>query len=290
LVKIKQKYMKILIDPHAGFCPGVKHVITLAERQLADDNILLSLGEIIHNPIENERLESKGLQIVNEKIFDNKTILTDSKRLLLRAHGEPPSTFVKAKRKNIDLIDGTCPIVKRSQDAARSYLEKGFQVVIVGKANHPEVLGIVGHCKGRAIVVSEMKDLQKLDGKMKTFVLAQTTISNIYFHKLIKAMQNKGLDLTVQNTICRFVSNRIKKVKKFAQKCDLLILVGGKNSSNTKVLYETCHKVVSNLFWIEKPIEIQRNWIKKGNIIGITGSASTPLWLLEETKEYILNL
>jgi 4-hydroxy-3-methylbut-2-enyl diphosphate reductase len=282
--------MKILIDPQAGFCPGVTHVINLAERHLTDDNILFSLGEIIHNPIENKRLESKGLQIVNHEVFGNKTIFKDSKKLLIRAHGEPPSTFVKAKRKNINLIDGTCPIVKRSQEMAKDYLEQGFQVVIIGKPNHPEVLGIIGHSNNRVIVVSETKDLKKLDRRIKTFVLAQTTISNVYFHELIIAMQNIGLELTIENTICRFVSNRNEQVKNFAQKCDLLILVGGKNSSNTRVLYETCLDLVSNLYWIEKPVEIQKNWIKKRNVIGITGSASTPLWLLEETKEYILNL
>jgi 4-hydroxy-3-methylbut-2-enyl diphosphate reductase len=280
--------LKILIDPGAGFCPGVKRVIRLAEKLLSSHGKVYSTGELIHNRVENGRLEKRGLQLIDLTNLKNNSPVADSSKLLIRAHGEPPSTFEKARNNGLAWVDGTCPIVKRSQKLARSYLKKGYQVAIIGKPGHPEVLGIVGYCQGEAKVIYQIKDLEILNPDKKTYVIAQTTIAREYFQKFINLLENMGFNITVQDTTCGFISRREQEITDFAKQCDLVILVGGKQSSNTKVLYENCKLTNPQSYWIETPDELQESWLKGKNTIGITGSASTPSWLIENIKNRIL--
>ncbi len=279
--------MKVVIDPQAGFCPGVKRVIKMAEKSLEKERVLFGLGELIHNRVENERLKRRGFRIVDHSILEKPEQLGSSKKLLIRAHGEPPETFEKAREKGIEIIDGTCNIVTRSQQIAREHYLKGYQVVIIGKHYHPEVIGIVGHCDGQCKVVLTKKDLEQLDINVKTFVMAQTTISPSLFETLVTEMRKRRMNLTIKNTICRYVTGRNEQIRQFAKSCSKIVMVGGQNSSNTRTLYQECLEVNPQAYWIEEPAELNRNWFAEKDIVGITGSASTPQWLMEKIKEHI---
>lgn len=281
--------MRVVIDPKAGFCPGVKQAIHLAETYLEKNHRLFALGELIHNRIENKRLQKKGLRIVNHAIFEEEKFSDSSPELLIRAHGEPPETFSRIEASGFKLIDATCPIVRRSQKIATEYFRKGYQVVIVGKPGHPEVIGIMGYCENQARVVYEEEDLAALDKEEKTFVLAQTTISGSHFNKMLKFMRQMGMKITVKKSICRFVANRQQEAQEFARKFAVVLVAGGKNSSNTGVLFESCKQVNPNVFWVEAPEEIQQIWFREKDSVGITGGASAPCWLMKEMKRKILN-
>lgn len=278
--------MKVLIDPRAGFCGGVKRTIEMAEEILQKQHRLLALGELIHNRSETQRLARKGLQVIDTSVLSKPSKIKGAP-VLIRAHGEPPETYEQARKQGIELIDGTCPIVIRSQQIAREYYRKGYQIVIVGKPHHPEVIGIAGYCDHNVKVVLTEADLEQVETGRKTFVLAQTTISREIFRKLIDAMRKRGVDLIYKDTVCRFISGREQQVRAFASRCDVVLMVGGKHSSNTRVLFENCRQANPRSHWIEEPKEIQPSWFKADDLVGITGSASTPDWLMEQTKQYI---
>jgi len=284
--KLSSEGMKIIIDPRAGFCGGVKRTIEMAEEVLKKQRRLFALGELIHNHSETQRLARMGLQVVDQSVLNQPSRVKET-QLLIRAHGEPPETYDKARKQGIELIDGTCPIVIRSQQIAREYYRKGYQIVIVGKKHHPEVIGIAGYCNNEVKVVLTKKDVEQVDTNRKTFVLAQTTISREIFRKLTEAMKKRGVDLIYKDTVCRFISGREQQVQAFASRCDVVLMVGGKHSSNTKVLFQSCQQVNPRSHWIEEPKEIQPSWFKADDLVGITGSASTPHWLMEQTKQYI---
>ncbi|MEJ2636408.1 MAG: 4-hydroxy-3-methylbut-2-enyl diphosphate reductase [Calditrichia bacterium] len=279
--------MKILIDEKAGFCKGVERVIKMAERRFTAKKPVYALGELIHNHEETRRLYEKGLRVVNDSVFAHPESLGNGRQLLIRAHGEPPATFENARTAGIELIDGTCPVVARSQKLAREYHEKGYQVIIVGKEHHPEVIGIAGHCEGDCAVVLRDEDLRKIDLSRRIFVLAQTTISGTIFRQIIQKMETMGLDMTVKNTICRFISGRDRQIQEFARNCDIIIMVGGKHSSNTRVLFRVCRDNNARSFWVENAGELDRDWFSNGDVVGITGSASTPRWLMEDIGQAI---
>ena len=173
--------LKVVIDDNAGPCGGVKRVIRLAEDSLRDGNETVSLGDVIHNKDEIERLEELGLSSGDHSLIKKNADTGESRQILIRAHGEPPETFERAKEEGTSLIDGTCPVVTRSQDAARKAWEAGMQVVIVGKPKHAEVIGIIGHCGGEAIVVNQPEDIDQVDPSSRIYVLAQTTISTEHY-------------------------------------------------------------------------------------------------------------
>ncbi len=279
--------MRIIIDEKAGPCGGVKRVIRLAEEKLAAGENVVSRGEVIHNRMEITRLERLGL-----KTGDNDAVAVEQKpaqkqKLLIRAHGVAPEVFAEAKEKDVEVIDGTCPVVTRSQKIARKYHEKGYQVVVVGKPKHAEVIAIVGHCDNQAKVVHEEADIDNLDPDRPTFVLAQTTIDEDYFRRMTNAIESHVKTVEQRNTICAFVSNREEQLREFAAQCDVVLLVGGKNSSNTRVMYGVCTSVNLRSYWIESGADVDASWFKPEDTVGISGSASTPGWLLEQVAEDI---
>ncbi len=279
--------MRIIIDEKAGPCGGVKRVIRLAEEKLAAGEKVVSRGEVIHNRVEIARLENLGL-----KTGDNDAVALENNnsgkhKLLIRAHGVAPGVFEEAAEKDIDVIDGTCPVVTRSQKIARKYHDRGFQVVVVGKPKHAEVIAIVGHCDNQAKVVHEDADIEQLDPDQPTFVLAQTTIDETYFKRMAAAIESRVKTVEQRNTICAFVSNREEQLRDFAAECDVVLLVGGKNSSNTRVMYGVCTAVNPRSYWIESSNDIDSSWLKPDDTVGISGSASTPGWLLEQVAEDI---
>lgn len=279
--------MKIVIDPGAGFCPGVEHTVHLAEELLQKHTDLYSLGSLIHNPSEISRLQQLGMKSLEHSSLQD---LKSPATILIRAHGEPPATFDRLREQNLAVIDGTCQIVRKSQNKVKSYSQRDYQVIFVGKKKHPEAIAIAGYCQKPMIIVEQPEDLEKIDPLQKTVVLAQTTISPKFFNSILKAMEEKGLDFVTENTICKYIKKRDQEINQLAGDSEVVIVVGGKKSANTAVLYQQCRAVNSQTYWIEEPADLQKEWFDKVKQVGITGGTSTPRWMLEKVKRGIENL
>ena len=279
--------LKVKIDENAGPCGGVKRVIRLAEDSLQNGHETVSLGDVIHNKDEISRLEGLGLTSGDHSVIDKNTALPEQRRILIRAHGEPPETFEKAKEEGVNLIDGTCPVVTRSQDAARRAWEAGMLVVIVGKPKHAEVIGIIGHCGGEAVVVNKPEDIDHVDASRKIYVLAQTTISTEHYESILSEFEKRNMAYETNNTICRFVTDRNDDLPQFAKQHDVILFVGGHHSSNTKVMHQVCREVNPRSYHIDSVEEIEPEWFNQAETVGISGSASTPEWLIAQVAEYV---
>ncbi len=278
--------VKIVVDDRAGFCGGVKRVVRLAEQSLERGERIRSLGDLIHNDSEINRLKNKGLEIVEHDIFDKSD---NSGVLLIRAHGEPPSTFELATELQMNVIDGTCPVVTKSQKIARDAYLRGEQVVIVGKKFHAEVKGIIGHCDNQAFAIMHEEDIDELplDKEQIVFVLAQTTISPEEFNAGVEWIRKRGFQVKVHDTLCRFVTGRDRDLEKFAITCDVILVVGGHKSSNTKYLHSVCLEKNPRSYHIEEDHEIDYSWFDGVKSIGVTGSASTPPWMLDKISDVL---
>ncbi len=282
--------MKVEIDNESGFCFGVVTAIKKAEEELAGGKTLYCLGDIVHNSKEVERLKEMGLVTINHEEFSN----LHNAKVLLRAHGEPPETYLKAKENNIEIIDATCPVVLRLQKRIKQEYDlknkKEKQIVIYGKNGHAEVLGLVGQTEGKAIVVENLEEVTKLDFNRDIKLYSQTTKSLEGFQEIVKYIKSHiSPDATFEfyDTICRQVANRMPNIRKFAAAHDLIFFVSGKKSSNGKILFEECLKVNPNSYFIDSPQEIDANLLKGIDSIGICGATSTPKWLMEEVSRYI---
>lgn len=283
--------MTIEIDNSSGFCFGVTTAINKAQEELKKHNELYCLGDIVHNAMEVQRLHQAGLQTINHQQLAK----LKNTNVLLRAHGEPPSTYQIAEQNNINIIDATCPVVLQLQKRIRQqYLDNpNAQIVIFGKTGHAEVLGLVGQTQGKAIVVENINDVKKLNFTHDIYLYSQTTKSLEEFQQIIQYIQQHILppaQFKSFDTICRQVANRISNIQNFARKHSLIIFVCGRKSSNGKVLFHQCQKVNPNSHLIEKPEEIQPQWLKNIQTIGICGATSTPKWLMQQCKEYIESL
>ncbi len=286
--------MIIEIDSGSGFCFGVTTAIEKAEEILKTGSQLSCLGDIVHNGMECERLRKMGLKTIDKEEF---TKLHD-KAVLLRAHGEPPSTYYSARQNNITIIDATCPVVlalqkrikKRYEELKSSNEKKKADIVIFGKNGHAEVLGLVGQTDGEAIVIEHFDDVSKLDFSHDIYLYSQTTKSLEEFHRIIDYCQSHmvpGATFQSFDTICRQVANRMPNICQFATKHDLVLFVSGRKSSNGKVLYNACKEQNPNTYLIEGPEEIEEDWLKGVESVGICGATSTPKWLMEQCKTKI---
>lgn len=276
-----------VIDPNSGFCFGVVYAIQMAEDWLKENETLYCLGDIVHNEIEVQRLQNKGLKIISHEDFSQ---LRDT-AVLIRAHGEPPSTYQIAMQNNILLIDASCPVVLKLQNRVRNAFHDDEQVVIYGKDGHAEVNGLVGQTKGNAIVIAGPDGLELIDYEKPISLFSQTTksTSNFYQLKLLIEQRSKNT-FKANDTICRQVSNREPQLRSFAQQFDTVIFVSGKKSSNGKVLYEVCKEVNPNSFFISSAEELDEQLLENSERIGICGATSTPMWLMEEIKNAIENI
>ena len=282
--------LQIEIDSGSGFCFGVTTAIKKAEEKLADGNTLYCLGDIVHNGMEVERLHANGLVTINHEELDR---LHDVK-VLLRAHGEPPETYALAEKNHIDIIDATCPVVLQLQRRIKKQFDANpqAQIVIFGKNGHAEVLGLVGQTCGKAIVVENVEDVARLDYSRDIYLYSQTTKSLDGFHRVIDYIQaHIAPTATFRSfdTICRQVANRMPNIGSFASRHDIIVFVCGRKSSNGKVLFNECKRVNPNSYQIERAEEIDLDWLKDINTIGICGATSTPKWLMEECRDFILN-
>lgn len=286
--------LNIEIDDGSGFCFGVTTAIKKAEEELAKGETLYCLGDIVHNGMEVKRLEEKGLiTIDHEQLKELHNV-----KVLLRAHGEPPATYEVAKRNNIEIIDATCPVVLALQRRIKKQYEGvgenggGAQVVIFGKNGHAEVLGLVGQTSGNAIVIENLEDAKNLDFSRDIYLYSQTTKNLDEFNSIIAYIKEHISPTAVFrnfDTICRQVANRMPNIAAFAMRHDVVIFAAGKKSSNGRVLFKECMRVNSRSHQVESPEEIDMAWFDGASTVGICGATSTPKWLMENCRDYILS-
>ena len=279
---------EVLLAKSAGFCYGVRRAVEQAQ-QLAQTQKIYLLGEITHNAHVIAKLEELGAVTVHslEEVPQGATVL-------IRAHGEPPSTYEKAARLGIEVIDATCPVVAGLQrTVAAAYAEMqacGGQVVILGKRGHAEVVGLAGHADGRAVIVEGPDDLDAVDFSRPVYFLAQTTQSLALFHRMADIIRERTRcpeSVTIRDTICRQVSSREAKLREFAGRFDAVIFVSGQKSSNGKVLYGVCREANPNSYSIEDAGELQFRWLEGCRSVGICGATSTPGWLMRRVAERV---
>lgn len=282
--------MIIEVDKESGFCPGVVSAIKKAEGVLQGSPSLYCLGDIVHNSSEVQRLQEQGLVTIGH---DDLTTLHDTK-VLLRAHGEPPSTYQLAQDNHIEIIDATCPVVLQLQKKIRRMYESDpqLQIVIFGKHGHAEVNGLVGQTESHAIVVESEEELSKIDFRRPVRLYSQTTMSVDKFRQLSGEIERRMVapaDLQTFDTICRQVANRIPHMRQFASQHDVILFVSGRKSSNGKALFEVCHGVNPRSFFVSQPEDVPAEVLPDCQSIGICGATSTPMWQMEQVAEYVRN-
>ena len=281
--------MRVEIDSQSGFCFGVVRAIEMAEKILSVSEKVWSLGDIVHNRMEVERLKMKGLEtITNDMLTDN----LRGKHVLIRAHGEPPSTYRRAEECGVVLTDATCPVVARLQAMVRQADEKmqkvGGQVVILGKKGHAEVVGLVGQVSGCVVVVEKIEDLDNIDYNRPVIFLSQTTQSLELFREIQKILtQNCQIEPEIHDTICRNVANREPHLVEFSHKHDMIVFVAGAKSSNGKVLFNCCLSANPRTILIEEPGQLNPKLFEGVNSVGVCGATSTPSWLMEQVAREI---
>ena len=286
--------MKITIDTYSGFCFGVVYAIEMAESILKTEGSLYCLGDIVHNNKEVDRLNELGLKIINNNDLKD---LRDCK-VLIRAHGEPPSTYRLALKNNIQLLDASCPVVLKLQHQIKGGYEEikeiDGQVVIFGKEGHAEVDGLLGQTNNNAIVVTTFDDLHKIDFNKSIYMYSQTTKSPKAYkeitseiEKRVQNSSNEKIKYIVNDTLCRQVSGREPQLKKFSHSNNVIIFVSGKKSSNGKMLYESCKNENPNSYFVSDVDELKSDWFLNVDTVGICGATSTPRWLMESVEDYI---
>ncbi|SHK17916.1 4-hydroxy-3-methylbut-2-enyl diphosphate reductase [Thermocrinis minervae] len=280
--------MEIIIAEHAGFCFGVKRAIRLAEESAkeAEGNVYTE-GPLIHNPQEVRRLEALGVKVLNGNT------LKGGDTIIIRSHGIPPKRERELLSKGIKIVDATCPYVKAVHEAVQKLSKEGYFVVIVGEKNHPEVIGTLGYLEevgGVGTVVESKEDLKDVLGKEKVGVVAQTTQNEQFFKEVVGEIALWCKELKVINTICNATSERQEDVYKLAGNVDVMIIVGGKNSGNTRRLYEISKALNPKSYHVETAEELQKEWFEGVKRVGITAGASTPDWIIQEVYQRIKHL
>ena len=289
--------MSITIDNNSGFCFGVTRAIKAAESGL-EKGSLYCLGDIVHNGQEVARLELKGLATID---YDDLRTLPSHSRVLFRAHGEPPSTYWIAQQRGIEVIDATCPVVKKLQDRIRACYEAHRndetlppQIVIYGQPGHAEVIGLQGQTNNTAIVIENTRQLDKLDFNRPIYLFSQTTKSVEGFQELVEKISSRRHDVMsscpfeYHDTICRSVANRVQQLQDFARANDIVLFVGGTKSSNAKVLYNHCKEANENTYFISSADEMSEALLTRcraAERVGICGATSTPQWLMEQVRD-----
>ena len=279
-------FMKIIRAENAGFCFGVKRAMKLASEAASDSaKPVYSLGPIIHNPQQVEFLSKKGVYVVSDL-----NELNPGDTLIIRSHGASPEILKEAAAKNLVIVDATCPFVVKAQQLAQQLASEGYQVVIVGEGEHPEVIGIMGFAGSNAWVIEKVSDVSALSVKSRVGVIAQTTQSLDNFQEVVSALLERSAELKIFNTICGATIRRQESSIKIAAAADLMLVIGGRNSANTARLAEICKEVCPRTHHIETYGEIDRSWFGDARRVGVTAGASTPDWIINEVINYIDNM
>ena len=288
-ITITERAMEVIIDDNSGFCFGVVRAIGEAESALERVGDVYSLGDIVHNRVEVQRLEQLGLHTISHEDMPR----LEGRTLLIRAHGEPPRTYRMAEELGITVIDATCPVVARLQRRLREAYDKmqevGGSVVLLGKRGHAEVIGLTGQADDDVVVVENEADLNNVDFTRPIYFLSQTTQSIALFNQLAEEikMRAKGVTVNIDDTICRRVAGREALLADFSRSVDVVIFVSGRKSSNGRVLYEVCRGANPRSYNVEESSEIDWSWLDGAERVGICGATSTPRWLMEQVAEAI---
>ena len=276
--------LRVDIDNNSGFCFGVVYAIEMAEDLLNEHGELYCLGDIVHNDEEVSRLEKKGLKIISQE----ELISSKNARVLIRAHGEPPSTYRIAIMNNLELIDASCPVVLKLQNRIKNSFDKAENIYIYGKPGHAEVVGLLGQTKNEAVVFQNIEELD-LDTLPREITLySQTTKSTDQFYDITRQLAAAGIQVISHDTICRQVSNRDKELRDFSTRFDRIVFVSGTKSSNGKVLYNICKQNNQNTYFVSSKDQLQKDWFGKNDTVGICGATSTPMWLMEDVRSQLL--
>ena len=283
---------QINIDPSAGFCRGVEMAIARAEELLEEGKPVYSLGAMVHNNRETERLAELGIITIDHSRLPE----AGSAPVVFRAHGEPPETYRKAKELGLRVIDATCPIVLKLQERIRRQVESmdaGREVIVIyGKEGHPETTGLIGQTGGEAILVTGVEDLEQVPAGKQVHLYSQTTMDPDGFREVEEGLKNRGKGdsqspLKAHCTVCHQMKRRKPALKSFAKRHDCLLFVSGKDSSNGKMLCAYARSLNPDTHWISSPEEIEPAWLEGKQLIGISGATSTPMWLLEKVRSHL---
>ena len=278
--------LEINIAKNSGFCFGVTNAITKAESALNETGTLYCLGKLVHNEEEITRLKNQGLEII--KHDDLKRIKNSV--VLFRAHGEPPESYNHAKVNNNKIIDASCPTILKIQKLIKEAYMNNENIYIYGKHNHPEIIGLNGQINNKGVIfenISEL-DIDELPDELTLF--SQTTKDINNFLEIAEYLKNKGINVKVRNTICKKVYNRQKELKDFASGHNKILLVAGRDSSNGRVLFDECKNINPNSYFISSVSEIKKDWFQRNDSVGIYGATSTPMWLMQDVKNYLRSL
>ncbi|WP_455539322.1 4-hydroxy-3-methylbut-2-enyl diphosphate reductase [Terrisporobacter sp.] len=277
--------MEVKIAQNAGFCFGVKRAMQTAWDELENktEDKIYSLGPLIHNKQAVDKYKEKGL--VEHDDLDN--IPSDSK-LIIRSHGVAEKVYTDSKSRNMEIVDTTCPFVKKIHNIAKDYYEKGYKIIIVGNPTHPEIIGINGWCNNEAIIISSLEEIDNItfDPTELYHVVSQTTANLELFDKIVEKLKTKIDNLTVQNTICSATKERQLSAIDLAKEVDCMVVIGGKHSSNTQKLVNICKEIVPT-FSIETKDELEKEAFAAFKVAGVTAGASTPDWIIDEVIEYL---
>lgn len=277
--------LTVTIDKGSGFCFGVVYAIDMAEDILDREGYLYCLGDIVHNDEEVRRLKEKGLRIIDHDQLKD----LHQEKVLIRAHGEAPATYQLALENELTLIDASCPVVLKLQNRIKGAHDEDEQILIFGKHGHAEVIGLQGQTDGKALVFQDLAELDHVELPAKFSLYSQTTKSTDKFYQIKDELIGRGYEVKANDTICRQVSNRYTDLEKFVKNFDKIIFVSGKKSSNGKVLYDVCKKYNPSSWFVSQTDEIDLDWFSPNDRVGICGATSTPMWLMEEVKAFLLD-
>jgi len=277
--------LKVTLDKSSGFCFGVVYAVEMAEEILEHEGQLYCLGDIVHNDMEVERLAAMGLKVISHEEFKQ---LRQTK-VLIRAHGEPPETYLTAMENDLELIDASCPVVLKLQNRIRNSYELGDCILIYGKKDHAEVIGLQGQTYGTAIVFEDVEDLNLETLPRSVTLYSQTTKNKRTLYEIVSYLRSQGISVEAHDTICRQVSNRDEELRSFAVQFDKIVFVAGKKSSNGKMLYKVCKEVNDHTYFISRTDELQTSWFQMGDTVGVCGATSTPQWLMNDVKEILMS-
>ena len=278
--------MEVVLAKSSGFCFGVKRAVDRVYEQLADHKKIYTYGPIVHNEDVVKDLEKQGVRVLNTK--EELEALTEGS-VVIRAHGVPKRIYEFMEQRGIECIDATCPFVKRIHKIVEKESTEGRHIIIVGNAKHPEVEGIMGWCKNPATVIESKEEALDFKGSPddKYCVVSQTTFNYKKFQELVEIFQKKGYDIIVANTICSATEERQKEASELAAKADVMIVIGGTHSSNTRKLYELCKSECENTYYIQTLADLQLELPNSVELVGITAGASTPNKIIEEVQNYV---
>ena len=278
--------MEVILAKSRGFCFGVKRAVDTVYGQIGKTGKLYTYGDIVNNEEVVGDLKMKGVSVINDM---EELKQAEKGTVIIRAHGVGKAVYEAIEKEGFTLMDATCPFVKRIHKIVEEESKKGTQIVVIGNPVHPEVVGIAGWCHSPAIILKTMEEAEKiaLKGAQNVCIVSQTTFNYNKFQDIVEILKKKVYNVTVANTICNATEERQKEAKEIAAAVDVMIVIGGRHSSNTRKLYEICSKECANTYFIQTLDDLHLEMPKSVRLVGITAGASTPNNIIEEVQNYV---